>query len=342
MPESSGAKDLASSWKNLAALQSRRLPGSSVWSWPARRASLTLGPGGSTKKANVDIDDAQRSTVKLLISRERELLTLCRKQERLEAWLDVARDLGGLDFATTGPNEALRRISESLKRKLAFQRVSFFEQAGASLRPFDFEADSANDLTIAGPVAKILSSARDGQSSDSTDHVALKRAVGLEQFLWHWAHTTRSSILLVAGYDHERAPFYPRFDQTECTQFAILGAQIDRLLCGVMGHEATDSEEGAARRESFVNEMSVLDASRMEGVGGTGPRGREPPPYGLSGRELDVSQWLARGKSNKEIASILGISPRTVQIHVAHIFDKVGVRSRAGAASRLVQHHVVG
>ena len=62
------------------------------------------------------------------------------------------------------------------------------------------------------------------------------------------------------------------------------------------------------------------------------------PSYGLSERELEVSQLLARGKSNKEIGGLLHISPRTVQIHVARIFDKLGVRSRAGAAIWLIEH----
>ena len=51
-----------------------------------------------------------------------------------------------------------------------------------------------------------------------------------------------------------------------------------------------------------------------------------------------MSRLLARGKSNKEIGADLHISPRTVQIHVARIFDKLGVRSRAGAAIWLIEH----
>jgi DNA-binding CsgD family transcriptional regulator len=62
--------------------------------------------------------------------------------------------------------------------------------------------------------------------------------------------------------------------------------------------------------------------------------------HGLSARELEVSRLLARGKTNKEIGMLLGISPRTVQIHVAHIFDKLGVHSRAGAAIWLVENEL--
>lgn len=52
----------------------------------------------------------------------------------------------------------------------------------------------------------------------------------------------------------------------------------------------------------------------------------------LSEREIEVIGLLATGLSNKEIGKRLGISPRTVQHHSIHIYDKIGVKSRAGAA----------
>ncbi len=67
-------------------------------------------------------------------------------------------------------------------------------------------------------------------------------------------------------------------------------------------------------------------------------RAAPPSSHGLSGRELEVSQLLARGKSDREIGASLHISPRTVQVHVARILDKLGVRSRAGAAIWLIEH----
>jgi DNA-binding NarL/FixJ family response regulator len=70
----------------------------------------------------------------------------------------------------------------------------------------------------------------------------------------------------------------------------------------------------------------------------TAVRAEPVATYGLSERELEVSRLLARGKSDKEIGVQLHISPRTVQIHVARIFDKLGVRSRAGAAIWLIEH----
>jgi len=62
---------------------------------------------------------------------------------------------------------------------------------------------------------------------------------------------------------------------------------------------------------------------------------------GVSERELEVCRLIARGKSNKEIADILGISLRTVQNHVAHVFDKLGLHSRSGVAVWLVENDFV-
>jgi serine/threonine protein kinase/DNA-binding CsgD family transcriptional regulator len=56
------------------------------------------------------------------------------------------------------------------------------------------------------------------------------------------------------------------------------------------------------------------------------------PPVELTPRELDVIQLLVDGLSNKEIASVLTISPRTVNFHLDNIYTKLGVNSRTEAA----------
>jgi HD-GYP domain-containing protein (c-di-GMP phosphodiesterase class II) len=61
-------------------------------------------------------------------------------------------------------------------------------------------------------------------------------------------------------------------------------------------------------------------------------------PRGLSDREVEVLRCLARGQSNKEIAATLGISPRTAQHHVIHIYGKLDVSSRAAAALFAAEH----
>jgi|SRR5579872_520697 len=53
----------------------------------------------------------------------------------------------------------------------------------------------------------------------------------------------------------------------------------------------------------------------------------EPKPGVLTVREVEIVQLLAQGKSNKEVADILGISPRTVENHRAQIMQKLGLKS---------------
>jgi DNA-binding CsgD family transcriptional regulator len=55
---------------------------------------------------------------------------------------------------------------------------------------------------------------------------------------------------------------------------------------------------------------------------------------GLTSREAEVLAWVARGRTNLEIGSILSISSRTIQKHLEHIFQKLGVESRTAAASQ--------
>jgi DNA-binding CsgD family transcriptional regulator len=51
----------------------------------------------------------------------------------------------------------------------------------------------------------------------------------------------------------------------------------------------------------------------------------------LSIREAEVLEWVAEGKRNREIATILGLSPRTVEKHVQNIMEKIGVETRTAA-----------
>jgi non-specific serine/threonine protein kinase len=62
---------------------------------------------------------------------------------------------------------------------------------------------------------------------------------------------------------------------------------------------------------------------------------------GLSPRELDVLGRLVGGASNREIADALFISPRTVQGHLASIFGKLGVGTRAAAVARAYERKLV-
>ena len=55
---------------------------------------------------------------------------------------------------------------------------------------------------------------------------------------------------------------------------------------------------------------------------------------GLSRRQAEVLALVARGHTNGQVAQALNVSPRTVQKHLEHIFDRLGVRTRAAATAR--------
>ncbi|MBU2985148.1 response regulator [Saccharophagus degradans] len=59
--------------------------------------------------------------------------------------------------------------------------------------------------------------------------------------------------------------------------------------------------------------------------------------FGITKRESDVFLWLAKGKTNREIAQIIDISPRTVNKHLEQLFKKLAVDNRTTAAAMAIQ-----
>ena len=59
--------------------------------------------------------------------------------------------------------------------------------------------------------------------------------------------------------------------------------------------------------------------------------------FGLTRRAAESLLWLAQGKTNFDIATILGITESTVKKHVQEIFDKLGVETRGAAAVRALE-----
>jgi DNA-binding NarL/FixJ family response regulator len=70
----------------------------------------------------------------------------------------------------------------------------------------------------------------------------------------------------------------------------------------------------------------------------TRPGGRAPE--GLTGRETEVLRLLAGGESNRQIARRLGLSPHTVERHVANLYRKIGARGRADATAYALRNGI--
>lgn len=96
------------------------------------------------------------------------------------------------------------------------------------------------------------------------------------------------------------------------------------------------------RRDFSDRDRDVLDlaattlAGMYRGVRPARPGGRAPARLiaALTPRERQVAGWLAAGKTDRDIAAIVGCSHRTVQKHLQRIYDKLGVETRTAAAVR--------
>lgn len=95
----------------------------------------------------------------------------------------------------------------------------------------------------------------------------------------------------------------------------------------------------SGRKHLFTcHTVPIIQSGRFLGVVGIDvlPKRIENPPEDnasavLSNREVEVLRWVAAGKTNAEIAVILGISPHTVKHHVARVIAKLGVENRRAA-----------
>jgi len=106
---------------------------------------------------------------------------------------------------------------------------------------------------------------------------------------------------------------------------------------------ATDEDAGLCRR--LAPDGRTLLARRL-GDAGMGevmwllsvlPASAAPPSRlasaSLTPRETEVLSWSAKGKTNRDVSDILGMIPRTANKHLEHVFEKLGVETRAAAAA---------
>jgi HD-GYP domain-containing protein (c-di-GMP phosphodiesterase class II) len=105
-------------------------------------------------------------------------------------------------------------------------------------------------------------------------------------------------------------------------------------------------EPAAAETELRLEvEEGRLDAEAVDAVlaaaGHRVPKRPRELPAGLTGRELEVLLALVLGHSNQAIADDLGISAKTVDHHVQHVYQKAGVRSRAAVTVWAFEHDLV-
>jgi HD-GYP domain-containing protein (c-di-GMP phosphodiesterase class II) len=148
--------------------------------------------------------------------------------------------------------------------------------------------------------------------------------------------------LASAAHERSDASGYPRGTNGAAMPARVLAAaDVLAALSEPRAHRPARTLDEAAKILTEEVTSGRLDRKAVEAVlaaAGQARPARTAWPRDLTDREVEVLRHVARGKTNKEIAVLLQISPRTVQNHIAHIYDKAGVYSRAGAAMFVVEH----
>jgi DNA-binding CsgD family transcriptional regulator len=109
------------------------------------------------------------------------------------------------------------------------------------------------------------------------------------------------------------------------------------IACRDIGDNDASSIELEAARAVFQELGAAPDVERVDAL--LGKRGEAPG--GLTPRELQVLRLVAEGRTNRDVASELGISEKTVARHVSNIFVKLGLSTRAAAAAFAHRHDLV-
>jgi NarL family two-component system response regulator LiaR len=117
------------------------------------------------------------------------------------------------------------------------------------------------------------------------------------------------------------------------------------LSAGVAGYllKTTPGDELVGAVRAACGGMTVLDPALSGYLLGQVGTDRSVDGFeALTSREREVVALVAEGLPNKTIAERLGISPRTVEGHLNHIFDKLGVSSRLALVRLAMKHGLMG
>ena len=113
----------------------------------------------------------------------------------------------------------------------------------------------------------------------------------------------------------------------------------DRPQRPALASDAAASELEREVQEGRMDEAAVRAVLQAAGLASR--RRRRTLPAGLTEREVEVLRLISRGRSNREVARELTISPKTVGRHVENVYAKTGVSSRPAAALFAMQHDLL-
>ncbi|UCC59520.1 MAG: response regulator transcription factor [Dehalococcoidia bacterium] len=130
------------------------------------------------------------------------------------------------------------------------------------------------------------------------------------------------NVLILSAYDDD--PFVFKLLQAGAAGYLLKSVHSQELISGVRAVHHGDSVLHPTIARKVLSRLAFASGKSSD-AGTTG---------GLTDREIELLRLMTKGLSNKEIANELELSIRTVQGHVAQIFNKMGVNSRTEAVVR--------
>lgn len=209
---------------------------------------------------------------------------------------------------------------------------------------------------LAAAVEILVAAGEIDAAGDAAGELADLAATSGSQVLGAMAEQATGAVLLAADAPSEAlAHLRASHDVWQRLRMPYEAARVAVLLgrgCGALGDTTTARLELDNARAAFTalgaaSDLRALDARDAAteadrgagGTGGAGGLGRAGVPEGeLSARELEVLAQVADGKTNREAADALSISPHTVRRHLENIFAKLGVSGRAAATAYAYEH----
>ena len=150
--------------------------------------------------------------------------------------------------------------------------------------------------------------------------IQMPKASGIEVTRWVRSHLPEVGVLILTAYDDD--PYVMAVLQAGANGYVLKTARANELSQAVR-----DVNEGKSALDPIITQKLMSNLfNRSERV----------PAESLTDRELEVLRMAAKGFTNKAIGMQLGISDRTVQGHLAHIFAKMQATSRTEAVMRAV------
>lgn len=150
--------------------------------------------------------------------------------------------------------------------------------------------------------------------------IQMPRATGIEVTRWVRANHRTVGVLILTAYDDD--PYVLAVLQAGANGYVLKTASPDEIVQAV--------RDVHAGKSVLTNVIAQKLMSHISG------QAQAAPVDPLTDRELEVLALAAKGYTNKAIGVQLGISDRTVQGHLAHIFERLRATSRTEAVMRAV------